>query len=116
MISQKAPFKFYSKLFSIVLVFAFLIPLGLKSYHGYKHHSNSKLCEHTKIHFHASYDHNDVLDDFFQPLFKNPINYHENKKVLAIRNKNTFYNSIYNSFSSKLFKARAPPVFEGILS
>ena len=115
MISKKAPFKFYSKLFSIILVFAFLIPSGLKSYHGYKHHLNSKLCEHTKIHFHESYNHNDVLDDLFQTLFKNPINYHENKKVLAIRNKNTFYNSIYNSFFSKLFIARAPPVFESIL-
>ena len=90
MISQKAPFKFYFKIFSIVLIFSFLIPLGLKSYHGYKHHSNSKLCEHTKTHFHASFDHNDVLDDFFLPLFKNTINYHENKNVLTKRNKNTF--------------------------
>ena len=115
MISQKAPFKFYFKIFSIVLIFSFLIPLGLKSYHGYKHHSNSKLCEHTKTHFHASFDHNDVLDDFFLPLFKNTINYHENKNVLTKRNKNTFYNSIFRSFSSKLFRSRAPPVFEGIL-
>nr|AOE10725.1 hypothetical protein [uncultured bacterium] len=114
MVSQKAPFKLYSKLFSIVLVFAFLIPLGLKSYHGYKHHSNSKLCEHTKIHFHTSYDHNDILDDFFLPLFKNSINYHENKNVLTKRNKNIFYNSRFSSFSSKLFRSRAPPVFEGI--
>lgn len=115
MISQKAPFKFYFKIFSIVLIFSFLIPLGLKSYHGYKHHSNSKLCEHTKTHFHASFDHNDVLDDFFLPLFKNTINYYENKNVLTKRNKNTFYNSIFHSFSSKLFRSRAPPVFEGIL-
>ena len=115
MISQKAPFKFYFKIFSIVLIFSFLIPLGLKSYHGYKHHSNSKLCEHTKTHFHASFDHNDVLDDFFLPLFKNTINHHENKNVLTKRNKNTFYNSIFHSFSSKLFRSRAPPVFEGIL-
>lgn len=115
MISQKAPFKFYFKIFSIVLIFSFLIPLGLKSYHGYKHHSNSKLCEHTKTHFHASFDHNDVLDDFFLPLFKNTINYYENKNVLTKRNKNTFYNSIFHSFSSKFFRSRAPPVFEGIL-
>jgi len=115
LISQKAPFKFYFKIFSIVLIFSFLIPLGLKSYHGYKHHSNSKLCEHTKTHFHASFDHNDVLDDFFLPLFKNTINYYENKNVLTKRNKNTFYNSIFHSFSSKLVRSRAPPVFEGIL-
>ena len=111
MISQKDFFKLYSKLFSIVLVFAFLIPLGLKSYHGYKQHSNSKLCEHTKIHFHASYDHNDVLDDFFSTLFKNFINYHENKKVLLKRNKNNFYNSVAYLFYSNLFRSRAPPIF-----
>ena len=115
MISQKATFKSYSKLFSIALVFAFLIPLGLKSYHGYKYHSISKLCEHTKTHLHASYDHNDILDHFFQPLFQNSIDFYENKKVIIKRNKNTFYNSIFRSFSSKLFRSRAPPVFEGIL-
>ena len=93
------------------MVFAFLIPLGLKSYHGFKQHSNSKLCAHTKIHFHASYDHNDFLDDFFSPLFKNVINYHENKKVLLKRNKNTFYNSIVDLFSSDLYRSRAPPIF-----
>lgn len=109
---QKTPSRInLNRLFSSLLLILLLLPTGLKLIHAVAYHSTSEDCKIDRVHLHATNQHNEALDYFFQPLAQN-IEVPEFTLVPP-----TFWTT-QSDYSVHLFSysqtgksSRAPPVF-----
>ena len=88
----------------------FLTPSGLKLEHALIFHSEIEECSHAETHFHASSNHNDFLDCFFQPLLKSFFKSFKLYKIPIIDR--VFDNNNLNFYSKplKYVGLRGPPL------
>jgi hypothetical protein len=108
---KKTIIPFLTKLFSVGLVVAFLMPLGLKLIHTHEFHSAPNTCKNNKAHIHESKAHNHALDYFFQPLVRIVEDVIEEDVFFLFTEEKTGYYASFNSISFKRYRSRAPPVF-----
>ena len=88
----------------------FLIPLGLKLIHGFEYHSDPNLCKNNKTHIHESNSHNDVSDDFYQPLVHDEVKQFDHVIFDEISEEKVSYISFYKTYFYQFSKSRAQPV------
>ena len=100
---------YFNIVFSAILIFMFLAPMGLKLDHSLAFHSEATSCEHATTHIHTENSHNDFLDIFFQPVFEFDLNFNFFLLKKYTSNFEIFNDYFIKKAIHKTLNVRGPP-------